>query len=87
MQLTRRGFLKWAGGALLGGAAAVGYVTQIEPEWLTVERQTIQLPQLAASMDGFKIVQRSDFQLFPYTTLDLVEKAIEKTNELAPDLV
>ncbi|MCP4418826.1 MAG: metallophosphoesterase [Chloroflexi bacterium] len=87
MQLTRRGFLKWAGGALLGGAATVGYVTQIEPEWLTVERQTIQMPQLAANMDGFKIVQLSDFHLFPYTTLDLVEKAIEKTNELAPDLV
>ena len=70
MRLTRRGFLKWAGGAVVGGAAGVGYVTKIEPEWLTVERQTIPLPQLSASLAGFKIVQLSDFHLYPYTTLD-----------------
>ncbi len=87
MHITRRGFLKWAGGALLGGAAGAGYVTQIEPEWLTVERQLITLPQLSASMDGFKIVQLSDFHLFPYTDLALIEKTVAKTNALNPDLV
>lgn len=87
MQITRRGFLKWAGGAVLGGAASVGYVTQIEPEWLTVETQIISLPQLPASMNGYKIVQLSDFHLFPYTTLALVEKTVAKANTLNPDLV
>ena len=49
MKLTRRGFLKLAGGAVLGGAAGVGYVTQIEPEWLVVESQPIQLANLSTS--------------------------------------
>lgn len=87
MKLTRRGFLKLAGGAVLGGAAGVGYVTQIEPEWLTVERQTIALPQLPTGLDGFKIVQLSDFHLYPFTTLALSEETVVRTNELAPDLV
>lgn len=72
---------------MLGGAAGVGYVTQIEPEWLMVTRQTIALPQLPAGLDGYKIVQLSDFHLYPFTMLDLVEKTVAKTNELAPDLV
>lgn len=87
MKLTRRGFLKWAGGAVLGGAAGVGYVTKVEPEWLTVEQQMVRLPGLPVGLDGYKIVQLSDFHLFPYTSLDLVEKTVAKTNELAPDLV
>ena len=87
MKVTRRGFLKLAGGALLGGAAGAGYVTQIEPEWLTVEQQPIRLAQLPASLDGFKIVQLSDFHLYPFTTISLIERAVAKANELAPDLV
>ena len=87
MRVTRRGFLKWAGGAVLGGAAGVGYVTKIEPEWLSVEQQIISLPKLPAGLDGYKIVQLSDFHLYPFTSLDLVEKTVARTNELAPDLV
>ena len=87
MRVTRRGFLKWAGGAVLGGAAGVGYVTKIEPEWLSVEQQSISLPGLPAGLDGYKIVQLSDFHLYPFTSLDLVEKTVARTNELAPDLV
>jgi hypothetical protein len=85
--LTRRGFLKFAGVAVLGGAAGAGYVTQVEPEWLTVERQTITLPRMTAGLDGYKIVQLSDFHLYPFATLDLMEKTVAKTQELAPDLV
>lgn len=55
MKLTRRGFLKFAGAAVLGGAAGVGYVTQVEPEWLTVEQQTVVLSRLPAGMDGYTI--------------------------------
>ena len=87
MRVTRRGFLKWAGGAVLGGAAGVGYVTKIEPEWLSVEQQIISLPGLPAGLDGYKIVQLSDFHLYPFTAIDLIEKTVVRTNELAPDLV
>ena len=87
MKVTRRGFLKWAGGAVLGGAAGVGYVTKIEPEWLSVEQQSISLPGLPAGLDGYKIVQLSDFHLYPFTSIDLIEKTVARTNELGPDLV
>ena len=87
MRVTRRGFLKWAGGAVLGGAAGVGYVTKIEPEWLSVEQQSISLPGLPAGLDGYKIVQLSDFHLYPFTSIDLIEKTVARTNELGPDLV
>lgn len=87
MKLTRRGFLKWVGGAALGGLAGVGYVTQVEPEWLVVERQTIQLPNLPAALDGYKIVQLSDFHLYPFATLDLMQRTVQRTNALEPDLV
>lgn len=87
MKLTRRGFLKFAGTAVLGGAAGAGYVTKVEPEWLTITRQTIVLPHLPAGLDGYKIVQLSDFHLYPFTTLDLAKRTVARTNELAPDLV
>lgn len=87
MNVTRRGFLKLAGGAILGGAAGAGYVTQVEPEWLTVERQMLTLPQLPDGVAGYKIVQLSDFHLHPFTTLPLVERAVAQTNDLSPDLV
>ncbi|WP_420643719.1 metallophosphoesterase [Candidatus Leptofilum sp.] len=87
MKLTRRGFLKWTGGAVLGGLAGAGYVTQVEPEWLVVERQTVRLPNLPADMDGYKIVQLSDFHLYPFSSLALMQKTVASTNELAPDLV
>ena len=87
MTLTRRGFLKFVGGAVLGGAAAAGYMTKIEPEWLVVERQTIVLPQLSTDLDGFKMVQLSDLHLYPFVTLEQVKNAVVKTRELEPDLV
>ncbi|WP_420630920.1 metallophosphoesterase [Candidatus Leptofilum sp.] len=87
MKVTRRGFLKWVGGTAFGGLAGAGYVTQVEPEWLQVEQQAIRLPNLPAGMDGYKIVQLSDFHLYPFSTLKLMQKTVALTNELAPDLV
>ncbi|GJM41327.1 MAG: hypothetical protein DHS20C20_16090 [Ardenticatenaceae bacterium] len=87
MKLTRRGFLKWAGGAAVGGLAGAGYATKVEPEWLVVERQTIELPNLPVEMNGYKVVQLSDFHLYPFSTLELMQRTVARTNELAPDLV
>jgi uncharacterized protein len=69
MKMNRRAFLKNFGRVVLGGGLALaggyGYSTQIEPDWLTVERVQIPLKQLRPALEGFRIVQMSDFHLYP----------------------
>jgi predicted MPP superfamily phosphohydrolase len=91
MRMNRRAFLKNFGRIVLGGGLALaggyGYSTQIEPDWLTVERVQIPLKRLKPALEGFRIVQMSDFHLYPYTQLELVQKAVAKANALQPDLI
>jgi hypothetical protein len=91
MKITRRGFLKAIGGAVAGvGITAVSgytYSTRIEPEWLMVESVQIPLPGLKPALEGFKIVQLSDFHLYPFTQIELVQEAVQLANGLKPDLV
>ena len=91
MKLTRREFLKSLGYALLSCAtAAVGgymYASRLEPKWLTIERVDIPLKGLKHVHDGLKIVQLSDIHLHPHTQIDLVEKAVQIVNDIAPDLI
>lgn len=89
--MNRRRFLK----TLLGvGAATVVtpaggylYARYVEPERLTIERTLIPIPGLPSALDGFKIVQMSDFHLFPFTEIALISEAVAKANELKPDLI
>ena len=91
MKASRRGFLKAFGQVMLGsvvaGAIGYSYSTQIEPDWLTVERVQIPLKKLKPALEGFKLVQMSDIHLHPYTQLEFVQKAVARANELKPDLV
>ncbi|MCI0396733.1 MAG: metallophosphoesterase [Chloroflexi bacterium] len=91
MAINRRTFLKLLAGAMAGGGLAAvggyGYVTKIEPEWLVVERVEVPLQGLVEALAGFRIVQLSDFHLYPYTQLDLIQEAVAMANELAPDLI
>jgi predicted MPP superfamily phosphohydrolase len=91
MKLNRRRFLKWMGATIAGGAAtAVGgpyYARHIEPDWLMVESVEVPIASLPSALEGFKIVQMSDFHLHPFTQLELVQKAVARANELEPDVV
>lgn len=91
MKTTRRKFLRFVGGAIAGaGITAVSgyaYATKIEPEWLTVEKVSVPLKNLPAALEGFRIVQLSDFHLYPFTQIDLVQEAVALANSLQPDLV
>lgn len=91
MQIDRRGFFKVFGQTILGGVLATAggcaYGFQVEPEWLTIERLQIPLQGLKATLDGFKIVHLSDFHLYPYTKIELIQQAITLAGNLQPDLV
>jgi hypothetical protein len=64
-----------------------GYATQIEPDHLVLERQTIRLPRLAPTLDGFRIALMADHHLFPFTPRKVLEQAVERANALHPDLI
>jgi predicted MPP superfamily phosphohydrolase len=64
-----------------------GYAAQIEPHHLVVEGRTIRLPHISPALDGFRIALMSDHHLFPFTPRELLERAVEQTNALRPDLI
>jgi len=69
-------------------AASAGYLyLNNEAQDLVVERVMIPLIGLKPALEGFKIVQMTDFHLRPYTKPDFVQKAVELANSLNPDLM
>ena len=87
--ITRRSFLKLTGAATLaavGGTAAYALLGN-EAESPVVERVQIPIPNLPPALDGFRIVQISDIHYYPLTTIELVDRAVQMANNLAPDLI
>ena len=58
-----------------------------EIRWLVEEYTEIPIPHLPAAFDGFSIVQLTDTHLRPFTQLEHIERAVQRTNALQPDLV
>jgi predicted MPP superfamily phosphohydrolase len=89
--MTRREFLRIARntaiGSALAGGAATGYATLFEPNRLKVSRIEVPIQHLSAGLDGLRIVLMTDFHLFPFTTVDLVQEATRLAGALNPDLV
>ncbi len=90
-QISRRGLLKAFAHVAIGSTLATvpGYVytTELEPKWLSIERLQIPIRSLPSALEGFRIVQMSDFHLFPFTNIELVRAAVEAANRLNPELV
>jgi len=89
--ITRRTFLKLTGAATF---AALGTLTAYsllgnEADSPVVERVQIPIPSLPFELDGFRIVQISDIHHnhYPFTTIELVNRAVQMSNELRPDLI
>ncbi len=57
-----------------------------ELEWVDFEQVQIPIPHLPPALEGFKIVQLSDFHLYPYIQLDFIQRAVNFANSLKPDL-
>jgi predicted MPP superfamily phosphohydrolase len=86
--LTRRDFLKLTGTALAAGfvttSGIVGIANQAyEP---VIRRVAIPVKDLKPALEGFRIVQMTDFHMYPYTTKGLVRKSVTLANSLSPDL-
>lgn len=86
--ITRRDFFKLAGistFAMLGATTAYSILGN-EAESPVVEHIQIPISNLPTALDGFRIVQISDIHYYPYTTIELVNRAVEMANQLKPDL-
>lgn len=82
--LSRRTFLK--AGLLFGGMALTeGFL--IEPRGFAVERTTVPMMGLPASLDGLTICQVTDIHFGPAVGSAYIKKVIETANSLKPDLI
>lgn len=89
MTLSRRRFLKAAAGVTAGGLAiSTGYlVANDEANQPVVSPVQIPIKNLAPALEGFTVVLLSDFHLYPFTQLALVQRAIAIANSLKPNLI
>jgi predicted MPP superfamily phosphohydrolase len=87
--MNRREFMKV--GSLFAAGGVLAKVGQIELNDETntpvLERVEIPIRNLHPALEGFTIVQLSDIHLQPFTRPELVQKAVEMSNQLKPDLV
>lgn len=88
MPMTRRDFLKFTSLATAGGllTATTAALFNDESNTLSIEHISIPIANLNPALEGFKIVQMSDIHLYPFTQLDLVERAVQVCNSLKPDI-
>lgn len=87
-KMTRSKFIKTAGavtGGLVFGSMTLGMFKWIYE--FKVRKNTIYLPKLPVSFDGFRIVQVSDIHLGSWLARRELKEAVEHINELNPDVV
>ena len=88
-KLNRRDYLKISAAALAGGVALTTSYLYFgnEMDDLAIEHVSIPIVNLEPALEGFKIVLLADIHLYPLTTLDLAQRAVEIANQLKPDLI
>ena len=89
--ISRRTFLK-ASLAVLGGAIASAplawlYATQIEPDWLEIERVSVPLLGLDPSLSGFTLAHFSDLHLGPHMSAEEALRVVERVNASGAQVV
>lgn len=86
--MNRRTFFKWLGGLALSGAAATGYAFGIEPGFLLrVQQYKLSPPGWPADFK-LRIAALADLHAGdPYMSLKRIERIVETTNALKPDLI
>src|SRR3972149_9980865 len=88
MKLDRRSFLKISTTTLAGLILVPTTYLAVNNEYLepVIDRVQIPVKGLHPGLEGFTIAQITDIHLYPYTTLGLVQKAVELANSLNPGL-
>ena len=89
MGLSRRKFLTLSTGAVVGSiATTIGYLSANNEVGKPVfERVNISLKKLPSALEGLRIVWLSDFHLYPYTELDVLQRAAALAASLNPDVL
>src|SRR5262245_5693794 len=60
----------------------------LEPSSLVLRREPLALPRWPAQLDGLKVAVLADLHVgSPYNGLDQLERIVDATNRLKPDLV
>jgi len=87
--ITRRAFLKLTGAVTFAALGVLSTYSLLgnEVDSPVIEHVKIPIPNLPHALEGFRIVQISDIHYYPFTALDLVERAVEMANGLKPDLI
>lgn len=76
-----------AGALAAAGLGLLVYAHRIEPRWLDKRRLTLTLPRLDPAFDGYRIVQVSDLHMELWRDWATFDRAINRINALAPDLI
>src|ERR1700761_1108588 len=82
--LTRRNFLRLAGGSAAGLAFYAGEIARHEVQSLSL---TVSLPNLPDAFAGMRIAQISDIHFEEYTEATFLQAVVRKVNALHPDMV
>lgn len=86
--MNRRTFFKWLGGLALSGAAVTGYAFGIEPGFLLRVQQYKLTPPGWPADFKLRIAALADLHAGdPYMSLKRIERIVETTNALNPDLI
>ena len=72
--------------AVVVGLLVVAYMF-LEPYWLTVREVTIHNPDVPLAFNGLRIAFLSDIHHGPYFSLARVRNAVDRTNQLHPDII
>ncbi len=86
--ITRRGFLRWllGGGSLIAGT--MSYAFALEPGFRMTTCQHKIKPASWPSNSSLRIAALADPHIGePYMSLERLERIVQKTNALAPDLI
>ena len=73
--------------ALALNLTAAARTALTEPYQLTVEHHQIYLRRLPPELDGFRIVQLSDIHHSPFTSREIIERAVRTATSLQPDII
>ena len=91
MRISRRRVVKWLAGGMVSSVAltgaGIGWMTNIEPRRLVVERVALTLRRLPQALDGLRVVQLSDLHLGPYIKQEDAERVVQRAMSLHPDLI
>ncbi|MEA3335067.1 MAG: metallophosphoesterase [Chloroflexota bacterium] len=87
MTLSRRAFLGLMAVAALPVATGGLWSTQVEPNWVAVERIALRLRRLPARLDGLRIAQLSDLHISPLVSQGDIARAVALTLDQAADLI